>query len=339
MATKTEPRRGRGKTKGEPVESSDAYETRRKRGVTTVRTQTTGHQKAHTQGMATAVTQALKKVSTNGKIPSGEGVVPMTITPEIAGDLLGKNTMNRKMRDPRVIRIAKDIQDGRWQDLNGETIKIADDGTLLDGQHRLTAVIVANQPITTYVAFGVSKEAFETIDTGLKRSGQDTLFVAGEDNARGLSNTLNAMFRYLSDGTFRYRLAPTNAQLLAVLEATPGLRESAEVGKGLHKRLRGAPEGVMAVLHYLFSEHDKDDAEFFFSALKSGAGLTEDDPIYTLRERLSAVRSHNVTLHGFHYQHEVAVVTIKAWNAFRDSKPMTHKQLRYWEDEKLPEIR
>lgn len=332
-ATKSRPKR----EKRLPGESSSAYEERINRGKRTVRTGPHGKElPAIRQGTAAAITKALKMVPENGRVPEGEGVVAMEITPELAGDLLAKNINNRKLRDPRVMRIAKDITDGRWADLNGETIKLSHNGQVLDGQHRLAAVLVANKSIWTYVAFGVRDDAFHTIDTGLKRSGADTLFVAGEEGAQGLAKTLNAMWRYLSDGTFRYRSNPTNEQLLQVLEATPGLRESAEVAKRVNKRVRGLPIGVAAVLHYLFSEIDAEDASYFFETLRTGTGLGADDPIYHLRERL--VPAKPLAGQTFNYQHEAAVVVIKAWNAYRRGLPLTNKSLRYWEDEKLPEI-
>lgn len=292
-------------------------------------------------GSRTKIREALE-VTLNGKGPKGmpEGVVAMEITPEIAADWLGVNRSNRRLRDPRVIKLAKDIELGRWDDLNGETLKFASDGELLDGQHRLAAVLVANIPIKSYVAFGVSKEAFKSIDTGLKRSSVDALFVTGEDNLRNLSATCNAMYRYLSDGSFMYRDAPTNHQLLDVLAASPGLRESAEVAKKLKKRLPGAVVGVTAVMHYLLKEKDADDCAYFFDKLKTGAGLDDESPIYYLRERLIHQLQTRGTISTTSYrtQQEQAVLYVKAWNAFRQEKTFNARSLRAYEDEKLPEI-
>ena len=73
------------------------------------------------------------------------------ITPEKAREYLGMNTDNyRKLNHLRVITYAADMKSGRWQ-LNGEGIKFAKNGTLLDGQHRLQAIIKANVPVEMLV--------------------------------------------------------------------------------------------------------------------------------------------------------------------------------------------
>lgn len=290
----------------------------------------------------TKVRRALE-ASVNGrglKGTPGPGVVAMEITPEVAADWLAMNRGNRKMRDSRVIRLAKEIENGRWQDLNGETIKFAPDGELLDGQHRLAAVLVANKAITSYVAFGVEHEAFKTIDTGLKRSGADAMFVSGEDNVRSLSAICNAMFRYLSDGSFLNREAPSNAQLLATLQASPGLRESAELARSLKKRLAGLHAPVAGVMHYLMREVDAEDADYFFEQLKTGVGLDSTSPIYHLRERLIKQRLMVGTgKSNYREQQEQAVIIAKAWNGWRQDVPYTAKTLRFWDEEKLPELK
>ena len=60
----------------------------------------------------------------------------VTVTPDMAFEMLEKNTRNRKVDEKRVRQYAKDMKSSRWA-LNGSTIVIAEDGTLLDGQHRL----------------------------------------------------------------------------------------------------------------------------------------------------------------------------------------------------------
>lgn len=62
------------------------------------------------------------------------------ITPQKARTMLEMNTRNfRDVRPFRVDQYAKMMAEGRWE-LNGETIKIADN-YLIDGQHRLLAAI------------------------------------------------------------------------------------------------------------------------------------------------------------------------------------------------------
>ena len=89
----------------------------------------------------------------------------MTITPAMAQEWAGLNTRNRPVRYTKVAQFARDMTAGKWM-LNGETIKIASDGTILDGQHRLYACIQAEVPFETVVIRGLPMEAQDTIDTG-----------------------------------------------------------------------------------------------------------------------------------------------------------------------------
>ena len=72
---------------------------------------------------------------------------------------------NRKVDDNLVDRYAHQMKKGLW-DVNGEGIIIAESGRLLNGQHRLHAVIKSGKTIQSVVIYGVEEEAFKTIDTG-----------------------------------------------------------------------------------------------------------------------------------------------------------------------------
>src|SRR5216683_3522813 len=103
----------------------------------------------------------------------------VTITPEMAMNLLEHNTLNRPLNDQHVQRISRQIIDGKWR-FNGDTIKIADTNDVLDGQHRLWAVIEAKKPIETIIVYGIARDAFATIDTLRKpRSFADVVALNG----------------------------------------------------------------------------------------------------------------------------------------------------------------
>ena len=67
----------------------------------------------------------------------------MDVTPEIAKRWLEQNRGNRSINQKQVDTIAKDILAGDF-DTTHQGIAIATDGTLLDGQHRLLAIVKAN---------------------------------------------------------------------------------------------------------------------------------------------------------------------------------------------------
>lgn len=101
------------------------------------------------------------------------------ITPEKANEFLGKNIVNRNIRDKRVNQYVKEMQNGRWE-LNGESIKFNDKGELIDGQHRLTAIVKSGMAIDMCVVWDVPSEV-TILDRGSGRSTADTLIISGMD--------------------------------------------------------------------------------------------------------------------------------------------------------------
>ena len=80
------------------------------------------------------------------------------ITPEIAKDYLAKNTGNyRKINKSRVDAYSKDMSLGKWE-FNGESIKFSNSGKLVDGQHRLSAIVKSGVPVKMLVIYGVDDE-------------------------------------------------------------------------------------------------------------------------------------------------------------------------------------
>ena len=107
----------------------------------------------------------------------------LTITPEMALDMLCKNSSNRKIRQNRVRYYANQMREGKWH-LTGQGITFAKDGTLLDGQHRLHAIVESEIPQEMLVVYDADKVA--TYDCGLKRSISDQLQLANAKYANSV---------------------------------------------------------------------------------------------------------------------------------------------------------
>ncbi|NIA06968.1 MAG: hypothetical protein GWP14_04890 [Actinobacteria bacterium] len=108
-------------------------------------------------------------------------VVLMQITPTMAENwLTNANVSNRKISDAHVNRLARDMKEGRWVQTH-EGIAFDHSGVLLDGQHRLWAIIEADKTIAMNVWFNVPPEALLAIDSGKSRSIVDVLRLGGAD--------------------------------------------------------------------------------------------------------------------------------------------------------------
>lgn len=92
-----------------------------------------------------------------------------TITPEVAEEYLQKNVHNRQIKLSKVKVIARDIVMGEYK-LTHQGISFDEDGNLLDGQHRLKAIVLAGKPIDIFVARGVPRDAITGIDSVTPRT-------------------------------------------------------------------------------------------------------------------------------------------------------------------------
>lgn len=101
------------------------------------------------------------------------------ITPEIASNLLETNTENRKISKGTVQAYAQDILAGNWDESVGAAISIDENGILRDGQHRLSAIVLAGVGIKTWVCRNVSSEGI--YDNNRKRSNADQIAIMRSD--------------------------------------------------------------------------------------------------------------------------------------------------------------
>lgn len=91
------------------------------------------------------------------------------ITPEKAQEYLKHNTENyRGLNKDRIISYANDMKKNAWQ-FNGEAIKFSESGKLIDGQHRLHAIVRAGVPVDMLVIRGVD-DSVNMYDIGSTRS-------------------------------------------------------------------------------------------------------------------------------------------------------------------------
>lgn len=244
------------------------------------------------------------------------------VTPEMAERWLAQNTHNRNVRTNRVLAYARDMEAGDWAE-NGEAIKFASDGTLLDGQHRLLAITIARVGVWMHVFTGLPHRAQETMDDGAKRTLADILTLRGEENSVILAAVTRRALIWDS-GVVRIKTpnGPTNAECLAFLEKHAELRDSAKLGSVLRKPTR-ITSAVLGFTHWLFSGIDGQDAAWFFEHLGSGAGLEQYHPVWTLRKRFAEEWQAQTRL-----PEDIAIAyLIKGWNAFRDGEDI--KILRY----------
>ena len=113
----------------------------------------------------------------------------MLVTPTLAKQMLEANTSNRRVRENVVLQYANDMISDRWKENTAEMIKVSATGVILDGQHRLYAIIKANKPIYLHIATNLPDEVFDVLDTGSRRNAADVFMVQGIKNQNLILNS------------------------------------------------------------------------------------------------------------------------------------------------------
>lgn len=236
------------------------------------------------------------------------------ITPDYAREILDRNDLNRSIAGAVVEKYARDMKSGAWA-LNGQTIKIAETGRLLDGQHRCAAAVKARTSFPAIIVEGLAEDVFDTFDLGTRRSVAAILKDHGEANTAVLAAMIRQIWLIDNDLIGMRNTPPTIAELLETLEKHPGARESAR----LSSKTRDIGPSIILALHYFFRQIDADKADEFLDRLSDGAMLSADSPILKLRDALLDDRANKKRRLS---DLEKAALIIKAWNAHYQNRPL-----------------
>lgn len=247
-------------------------------------------------------------------------IVQMLVTPEQAAKWLANNAEdNRYMRPTRVAAYARDMRDGRWK-LTGEAIKIDVDGALIDGQHRLAAVVEANVSVYMVVCTNLQHEAMGAIDSGLSRTFGDKLKSVHAGHRNQIAAVVRKIVAWDTGNRIGKSDTPTHGELLEAFEKDPaGFTAATLHGYDVYRqRICGTTAAGTAF--YLFSRIDTEQALVYFDWLKTGANLPENHPVLTVRNRLS--RSKTARREDKITPEEQLALLIRAWNAYREGRTL-----------------
>jgi len=222
------------------------------------------------------------------EIPPGDVIESWfeEITPEKALELLEKQSpevRNRSVSESRVDLMARTIIKGEWKSTH-QGIALDSDGFLLDGQHRLWAIVKAKRPIWLLVSRGVSRGDMNVIDRGRSRSMGDILAIDGVKHGAkkaAIMLVLGAFIRGKGDGDPRYgRL--TDAEIRSLVEK---YSESLEWWCGIKAR---APFGraPLAACFVFTHIHVPVAVNAVAEKFILGTHLTAGDPMQAMRNHI-----------------------------------------------------
>jgi hypothetical protein len=249
----------------------------------------------------------------------------MRITPDIAAAMLESNTLNRSLRRYHVDALAADMAAGRWH-VSPDAIAFDTAGRLVNGQHRLSAIVKSGQAVDMLVMRNVAPGSYVVTDDGLKRTLGDQLRHLGHVNVNALAAVVALVSNwevngYPTQGGTSLDRAITKQMLIDRFLADPdGFSAATATGCRIGHNV-GLSNSWWGTAMYVWTNVDSEDAACWAEMLVSstgpdGAPLASQHPAVVLRDAIyrdivqnRATLKHNRTM--------AIAYMVKAWNAFR----------------------
>lgn len=256
------------------------------------------------------------------------------ITPVMAKEMLRRNTSNRKLNQSHVIFLASEMSNGHWL-FDGQPIRRTTAGGLLDGQHRLEAVVLSETTQKFVIIDGIKSEAFKVMDTGKMRNATDAFGVEGIPKATIAAGATRIIMRHTAgksskeSGSNKY----SNTELLNYYKAHPNIKDFVKASQPLYKEFEKVlSQSSIAGFSYLMGQFNVTQSEEFWSKVCTGNNISAGCPAGVLRKRLIADKLATTSMS---YSMRTAVI-FKAWNHYR--KNATIKYLKWVVGDKFPKL-
>lgn len=247
-----------------------------------------------------------------------------TIEPAMAEMFLQENTnQNRNIKKAKVEMFAKDIESGNWR-ITHQGIAFDWNGKLVDGQHRLHAIIKANKPIEMYVYRGLDPSTFSVLDTGTSRTAGDFLKKLSFSNTGTVAASVRLVLRYgkesVTDPASTSKMSCiSHSQIESFCHSNYELVESAsQLAHSAYRQFKGLRKSGTAAFLLLAHEINVETfvgAQRFVERIAAGADLHKGSVELAFRNYLSTtnIRTHNLNSTDFSL-----AILIKAWNRYVD---------------------
>lgn len=261
------------------------------------------------------------------KTPTFQIVV---VTPELAAMMLEKNTHNRVITRSHVEQLAAQMSAETFRD-TPQPISFDRNGRLLDGQHRLMAIIESGADVKLRVFFGEDPDIFSVMDTGRKRTAGDTLSIIGVENASNMAALIRCELAISRGVLSRTGGFPISTQDVLTTMSSPEfafaqdavrLQKSLVRSAGVLKTNAGFGVAMLRILRV----NDQQIVRLFVEKITHGLNISSpSDPVARLRSRMMTPITNTV---------ETAAITIKVWNA--EVRQASIGVLRWAPPEKFP---
>lgn len=240
------------------------------------------------------------------------------VTPEMAQSILSTNKHNRKIRETAILKFSREMINGNWKEDTGELIKISDSGVLLDGQHRLQAVVKANKAIYFHIANGLNESILPYLDTGNIRTAGDVFKFNGIHYSTNIPSYIQQYYMIKNTSGFvvgNKAARLSNSECFKYYNDYPEFWDMVAVNTSKFYEMfsKALKQSIIGGLYAIFYEIDKEKANSFFLELCSGNNITNKS-ILILRKKIlddKISASKRIILST------KIVYIIKTWNYYR----------------------
>lgn len=255
---------------------------------------------------------------------TSERMTKVVITPECARFVLSeRHGRNRSIRNEKVNALAHDIKRGGWRpSMSPITFSLVDmPGTkairqdLTDGQHRVSAIVKADQAITAWVGTSGNPEAI--VDEHAKRTLVDELKMRGIKNPTAVAYTIKLLYCFYEKGIEMYKrgiwsFTLSNASALDFFDQHREIEDSVDYCKKHVKgpQIKGRVSIVSAIHYHCTQKLQRHDiANSFVTQIGDGLQLGATSPVLHTRNfilfddmapgHIKTVRLNAATIIGF----------------------------------------
>jgi hypothetical protein len=203
---------------------------------------------------------------------------------------------NRKFRPELARRYRDQMLRGEWDQFTHQAIGLDVEGDLVDGQHRLAAIVLAGEVkpdirIPMPITYDLPVGSFDRIDLGLKRSLGDVLAMHGFTDVNHIGAVLRWVALYdtlIGDPPVPYDLSTwkhfglSGEQALHMLRDEPTVPENSRAGVRFRKIM--LPSAAGTAIHLLKRYWRADLVDGFVDRLYSGYDLAPRSALGALRD-------------------------------------------------------
>jgi hypothetical protein len=220
------------------------------------------------------------------------------VNPDTAQSMLSHNTGNfRPVNAARVKRYASDMLSGRWI-YAGDPIRFDKNGKLIDGQHRLAAIVLSGVAVQMLIIRGVEQEAESVIDKGQPRKNASWLHHAGIKNATHAAAIAKMILCHRKRAWHVQAFGAayfTDKEVLELAEQHDATIQSAfRLATSVGSKIKLGVTLLSTIMHeaaFPLAAESSPICVEFCHALRDGDNLVKSSPVYLLRERFRDVHA------------------------------------------------